>query len=239
MADDKQKPFLLESQDEAPPELPKVRSLLADILESTKADSEAETEMLAASLRSRQDAERKALEDAERKKAEEARRRVDEERLRLEETRRQFEIRKAQKEAEALAAANPQPAPVSVIQPKKKSKAPIFVAVGIVLVAGAGVIGWQMMPQGEPVSFAATQSLQTARPGALSTTAVSFGSQTVTADGTAYPADRIVASIVPRTYKVPPPEPKVRVSTGPTKPRGPQIQIRTGIFGGPGGTIRR
>jgi hypothetical protein len=242
-----------DTPDELPPEPPpKTRSVLMDILDRAKSDTEAETGRLMEGLKAREEAERLAREDEERKRAEEARKRVEEERRKREDALKEYEARK-QREAEEKARAAMPPPPVAATveqpKPKPKSKAPLFVALGVAVAAGGFAAWWFSVPHGEPVAFALERAPDTARPGAFQTEPVPYGAKTVGADAAPMAPERVVAIHAPEKYQAAPPvaangEPKrgggkKRGGAAKTESEGLGIKIQTGILGGGKGKIIR
>lgn len=224
--------------DDAPPEPPKVRSLLMDILERTRIEAEAETTELIAGLHAREENEKRAREEEEKRKAAEARRRVDEERRAREAALRAYEEDKQRKEMEVQAAAYAAAHPVvaQAAPPPKKSRAPMFTGIGVA--AAVIVVGgiWALVPKGEPVAFVAERTLDQAKAGTMLASLVPYGPSTLDSGIQAVPADRVVAARTPARWEPPPPpdEPKKTGSRGVAKSekKGMQINIQMGILGG-------
>lgn len=220
--------------EELPPEPPKARSVLMDILERAKEDTESETANLLKSLREREEEERRRREEEERRKAEEARRRVEEERRKREAALREFEERRARKEAEAKAAAEAAQAPVVAQAPAKKSRAGLWGTVAIAGVAIVAAVVWAVIPKGEPVSFPSARLIEVAKPGQFVTTPAAMGPAAEAVADQPIPPERLVLAVAPRKYEPKPPKPQgngKRVSA-PREAPTPQIRIQTGILGG-------
>ncbi len=220
--------------DEVPPEPPKARSVLMDILERAKKETESETARLMDSIREREEEERRKREEDERRKAEEARRRVEEERRKREAALREFEERHARKEAEAKAAAEAAKVPTVAQAPVKKSRAGLWAGVGVAGVAAAAVVVWLVVPKGEPVAFPSVRLVEVAKPGRFVTTPAVVGPGAEAFAGEPIPPERLVLAVTPRKYEPKPPKPagNGRRVTAPREPAAPQIRIQTGILGG-------
>ena len=238
--------------DDLPPEPPKARSVLMDILERAKVDTEAETGRLLNDLRIRGEAEQRAREEEERKKAAEGRVRVEEERRRREDALKEYEARKAREadekvRAAAAAAAPVQPVVVVAPPPKPRSKAPIFVTL-VVLAVGGGFAGWWVsVPHSDPVVFGLDHTPGTAVAGAFHTNPVPFGVASLGAETAVLVPERVIAMHTPAKYELAP----VVVENGhrgghkgggvkpaqPSDSPGIKIDIRTGILGGKKGAI--
>jgi hypothetical protein len=220
--------------DELPPDVPKARSVLMDLLEQARVESETETARLMETMKSREEDERRKAGDEEVRKAAEARARVDEERRKREEAIRSYEERKKKKEEAAKVAADG-PAVVSAARPEEKpsSKVGVFVGIFAALLIVGGLAAWVLMPRHEPPSMALDRPVDMARPGSVISTPIPYGPVTVASIGEAVPAEQVVAVLVPEKYEVAPPEPRApAVRRGaPAKPK-PLINIQTGIFGG-------
>ncbi len=220
--------------EELPPEPPKARSVLLDILERAKEDTESETARLMESIRAREEEERRKREEEERRKAEEARRRVEEERRKREVALREFEERRARKEAEAKAAAEAAKAATVAQAPVKKSRAGLWAGVGVGGVAVAAVVVWLVLPKGEPVAFPSARLVEVAKPGQFVTTPAVFGPAAEASTDQPIPPERLVLAVVPRKHepKTPKPAGNGKRVTAPREERTPRIQIQTGILGG-------
>lgn len=229
--------------DDVPPEPPpKSKTVLLDILERARTETELETEHLMESLKAREEEERRAREEEERRLAEEARKRVEEEKRRREEAIREYEARKAReeaarREAEARALASPQ---IPTVVEKPKSKAPLF-AIGAVVIIAVGVGVWFLStPRGEPVAFTLEKTHVTASAGVFDTTPLPFGPAALAAEASPMPPERVVTLHAPAPYEPPKPvQAKVpKKSNGQPKQEGLGIKIQTGIFGGKGKIIK-
>lgn len=220
--------------EEVPPEPPKARTVLMDILERTKEDAESERADLVKYLREREEEERREREEKERRKAEEARRLVEEERRKREAALREFEERRLRKEAEARAAAEAAKAQTQAQVPQKKSRAGSWVGVGVVGLGILAVIGWLLFPKGEPVAFPITRLVEIAKPGQFVTAPAALGPAAEASHAPSIPPERLILAVTPRKYEPKPP----KVGRGGTQPAGPreaptpQIKIQTGILGG-------
>lgn len=220
--------------EELPPEPPKARSVLLDILERAKEDTESETARLMESIREREEAERRKREEEERRKAEEARRLVEEERRKREAALREFEERRARKEAEAKAAAEAAKVPTVAQAPATRSRAGLWTGVGAAGVAVAAVVVWLVLPKGEPVAFPSARLVEVAKPGQFVTTPTAFGPATEVSTDHPIPPERLVLAVVPRKYEPKPPKPagNGRRVAAPREEATPHIRIQTGILGG-------
>lgn len=219
--------------DEMPPEPPKARSVLMDILDRAKDDTEAETAKLMSSLREREEEEKQRVLQEEKKKAEESRVKVEVERRKREAALKEYELRKVREAEEARMQAELQKEADHPPQAEKFS-APLYAAVtlGLIAVIGAGV--WFIMPGEKPVSFRLGTPIATARPGAFQVEGVPFGPSTVGLGGQVIPPNKLVMVMKPRKYEAAAPKAK-RVRKGPRKSMGastPRIRIQTGILGG-------
>ncbi|MBM4395468.1 MAG: hypothetical protein FJ087_07235 [Deltaproteobacteria bacterium] len=229
--------------DEMPPEPPKARSVLSDILARAAADTEAETRRLQDEIRVREERERAARDEEERKKREESRARVEAERQQRLQQIEEYERRKKDEEEARAAAARPasvRTADISVVPPKK-SRAPMYAGIAVAVAAIAAAGTWMAIPKGEPVTFVLERSPVTAKAGAMQTAPVPFGAATVEAAHSAVSPDRVVAVTTPAKYQAAPPEPKVVAVKGPRKgpeERGPQIKIGPSIFGTKGKIVK-
>ncbi len=220
--------------DEVPPEPPKARSVLMDILERAREDTASETARLMDSLREREEEERRRREEEERRKAEEARRLVEEERRKREAALREFEERRARKEAEAKAAAEAAKAPTQAQASVQKSRSGLWVAIGVAGVAVAAVVAWLIVPRGEPVAFPSGRLVEVARPGQFVTTPAVIGPAALATTEEPIPPERLVLAVTPRKYEPKPPKPagQGRRVAVPREEVTPRIQIQTGILGG-------
>ncbi len=220
--------------EEVPPEPPKARSVLMDILERAKQDTESETARLMESIREREEDERRKREEEERRRAEDARRRVEEERRKREAALREFEERRARKEAEAKAAAEAAKAPTAAQAPVTKSRTGLWAGVGVAGVAVAAVVTYLVFPKGEPVAFPSGRLVEVARPGQFVTTPAVIGPGAEATSDQPMPPERLVLAVVPRKYEPEPPKPAVtgRRRGAPREETTPQIRIQTGILGG-------
>lgn len=220
--------------DEVPPEPPRARSVLMDILERAKEDTESETARLMESIREREEDVRRKREEEERRKAEDARRLVEEERRKREAALREFEERRARREAEAKAAAEAAKVPTVAQAPVKKSRAGLWAGVGTAGVAAAVVVVWLLFPKGEPVAFPSARLVEIAKPGQFVTTPAVVGPRAEASADQPIPPERLVLAVVPRKHEPKPPKPagNGRRVTAPREETTPQIRIQTGILGG-------
>lgn len=220
--------------EEMPPEPPKARSVLMDILERAREDTQSETATLMKSLREREEEERRKREEEERRKAEEARRRVEEERRKREAALREFEERRARKEAEEKAAAEAAKAPTVAQAPVKRSRAGLWGGIGAAAVVAVVVVGWLVYPRGEPMAFPNARLVEVAKPGRFVTTPSAIGPAAEATADQPIPPERLVLAVVPRKYEPKPPTPagNSKRVTAPREAPTPQIRIQTGILGG-------
>lgn len=218
--------------EDMPPEPPKARSVLMDILDRAKDDTEAETAKLMSSLREREEEEKQRTLDEEKKKAEESRLKVEAERQKREAALKEYELRKAREAEEERMQAELQKEAEHPPQ-EEKSRAPLYAAVAVVLIAAVGAGVWLLMPKEPPVTFRLGAPMATARPGAFQAEAVPFGPATVVLGGQVIPPNKLVMVMKPRKYEAPAPKPKrVRKPSKKTGPATPRIRIQTGILGG-------
>lgn len=210
---------------------PKGRSVLMDILDRAKTETENETERLMASIREREDEARRQREEDEARKAAEARARVEAEKRKLEDSLRQYENRKQKKEEEARAKAAPV-VPVMVQAPPPPSHTGRWVAIAGVAIAAVAAGAFFLIPRGEPVVFGLDKAVETARPGAMQLTAMPVGAKTLVWDGPALSPEKVVAMAAPAKYEVAPPQPAVKRNGAAPKKEEPLIKIETGLFGG-------
>ena len=226
--------------DEVPPEPPKARSVLSDILSRTALEVEAENRRLQEEIQRRMEEERLEQERKEQEARAAAQAAIEaarQERLRQIE---EYERRKREEEEARKAKENPAAVVVQAPAPARRSRAPIFIAVGVVLVAAIGGGIYATLPKGEPVVFALEKTPVTAQPGTMQTAPVPFGPATVEADMREVPPERVVAFTSPGKYQAPPPQPKVArapVRKAP-EPTGPKIKIGPSIFGTKGKVVK-
>ncbi len=224
------------SPEELPPDVPRARNVLLDILERNRAQIEDESARLMDDIKARDDDERLRREEEERQKAAELRTRVDEERRRREEAEQAYEDRKARKAIEAEAKARPVATVVGAALPvpEKKRGLGLFIGLVVILLAGGGVAGYLLMPQASLPTMDLERPLDTARPGSVVATPLPYG-PTAIADAGRVPAPEVlVARIAVQKYEPPAPEPvapKARRRSAPSKPK-PLIDIQEGILGG-------
>ncbi|NOZ01288.1 MAG: hypothetical protein GXP54_05295 [Deltaproteobacteria bacterium] len=220
--------------EELPPEPPKSKSVLMDILDRARDDTEAETAKLMSSLKAKEDEEKRRRLEEENKKAEESRKRVEEERRKREAALKEYELRKAREaeeermRVEMAKESNPQAQP-------EKSRTPMYAVAAVLalVVVGAGI--WFLAPRGEPVVFRLDRPLATAKPGVMSNKPVPFGPASVAPPvGEVVPPDKLVMMVRPRKYEPPAPRPKTNTHKkgGKGKKAKPRIKINTGILGG-------
>lgn len=233
MADHRDVPPPAPVGDDMPPPPPKARSVLMDILERTRDETETETARLMQSMRAKEDAEKHRVEEDEQRKAAEARVRVEEERRKREEALREYEERKRRKEAEAQVKAQVAQEVVEAVKaPPPKSRAPVFAGVAVVAVV-IGILAFFLVPRGTPAVMALDKPLDTARPGMVLATPVPFGAKSMEQVSSAPNPEKVVAVMVPAAYKAPAPV-AVRRGNGnaaAAKPK-PLINLTTGILGG-------
>lgn len=218
---------------ELPPEPPKSKSVLMDILERAKQDTENETAKLRSSLREREQEEKQRKLEEEQIRAKESRQRVEEERKKREAALQEYENRKAREaEDERMRIAMEDEA--ARPQQPEKSRTPQFVALAAVLVAAVGVGAWFLFPKGEPEFFRLDQPAAKAKPGLFERQAVPFGPATLVASSGVIPPNKLVMVMKPRKYEAAAPKPKrVRKSVkSSNKTSTPRIRIQTGILGG-------
>ena len=217
--------------EELPPDVPKARNVLMDFLERSRAEIEDEGARLMEKLKAKEEEERQRREEEEAAKAAELRAIVEEERRAREEAERAYEQRKERKarEAEQKAAAA-KVVTVAVPEPKK-SKVGIFVTLGIVLVAGAAVAVFFLMPRAEAVSMALDRPFDTARPGTVLATPLPYGPKAIPDAGKPWDPELLVATFQVANYEAPEPAPVVRKTTRSSSPK-PLVNIKSGILGG-------
>lgn len=217
--------------EELPPDVPKARNVLMDFLERSRAEIEDEGARLMEKLKAKEEEERQRREEEEAAKAAELRAIVEEERRAREEAERAYEQRKERKarEAEQKAAAA-KVVTVAVPEPKK-SKVGIFVTLGIVLVAGAAVAVFFLMPRAEAVSMTLDRPFDTARPGTVLATPLPYGPKAIPDAGKPWDPELLVARFQVAKYEAPEPAPVVRKTTRSSSPK-PLVNIKSGILGG-------
>ena len=217
--------------EELPPDVPKARNVLRVFLEWSRAEIEDEGARLMEKLKAKEEEERQRREEEEAAKAAELRAIVEEERRAREEAERAYEQRKERKarEAEQKAAAA-KVVTVAVPEPKK-SKVGIFVTLGIVLVAGAAVAVFFLMPRAEAVSMALDRPFDTARPGTVLATPLPYGPKAIADAGKPWDPELLVARFQVAKYEAPEPAPVVRKTTRSSSPK-PLVNIKSGILGG-------
>ncbi len=217
--------------DDMPPPPPKARSVLMDILDRTRDETETETNRLMQTMRAREDAEKHRVEEDEQRKAAEARVRVEGERRKREDALRDYEDRKRRKEEDAQVKVQVQQEAVEAAKaPPPKSKAPVYAGVAISLVV-IGALAFFLVPRGTPAVMALDKPLETARPGLVVTTSVPFGARSMQEVSTAPNPEKVVAVLQPAMYKAPAPVAVHKGNGGAAKPK-PLLNLTTGILGG-------
>ncbi|HQC43668.1 MAG TPA: hypothetical protein PLC97_00355 [Myxococcota bacterium] len=218
--------------EELPPDVPKARNVLMDFLERSRAEIEDEGARLMEKLKAKEEEERQRREEEEAAKAAELRAIVEEERRAREEAERAYEQRKERKarEAEQKAAAARVVTTVAAPEPKK-SKVGIFVTLGIVLVAGAAVAVFFLMPKPVPVTMTLDRPFDTARPGTVLATPLPYGPKAIADAGKPWDPELLVARFQVAKYEAPEPAPVVRKTTRSSSPK-PLVNIKSGILGG-------
>lgn len=231
MADQHDVPPPPGSGDDMPPPPPKARSVLMDILDRTRDETETETNRLMQSMRAKEDADKHRVEADEQRKAAEARGRVEEERRKREDALRDYEERKRRKVADAeVKVAVQQEAIEAAKAPPPKSKAPAYVGAAIALVA-IGALVFFLVPRGTPAVMALDKPLETARPGLVVATPVPFGAKSLEQVSTAPNPEKVVAVMQPSPYKAPAPVVVHKGNGVAAKPK-PLLNLTSGILGG-------
>jgi len=216
---------------ELPPEPPKSRSVLLDILEKTRDDSEAETAKLMSSLHQREEDNQRRIEEENRKKAEESRKKIEEERGKREAAIREYELRKARKADEERERAEAEKAADKAEEPLK-SRFPLYAAVTVVLLAAIGAGAWTLIPRGKPAVFTMGMPLDAARPGMYQVKPVEFGPSTIVFSGGVMSPDKLVVAMKPKKYQASPPKPVYKSRKTTVVKEKTKIRIQTGILGG-------
>lgn len=217
-----------------PPAVPKARSVLMDILDRAKTETESETANLMASLKEREEADRRAREADEQRRAAEARVRVEEEKRKREEALREYEQRKARVEEEKRKPVQ-RVAEISIQAAPPPSNAGRWMGIAAAVIVVGGAAAWFLVPRGDMAVFGLDKAVETAKPGTMQSTAVPVGPKTLTWEGNALPPERVVAMAAPGRYEVSAPRP----ANGGRRPavvkkEDPLVKIETGSLFGTG-----
>lgn len=231
MIDDNDVPKVPTTVEDMPPPPPKARSVLMDILDRARDESENETARLMQSMKAKESADRHRVEEEEQQKAAEARGRVEVERRKREDAMREYEERKVRKEVEAAAKVQQAQEVVTVVKaPPPKSKAPVYFGVAAAVVVIAALIFF-LVPRGTPATMVLDRPLDTARPGMVLSTPVPFGAKSMEQVSGAPNPEKVVAVMRPAPYKASAPVAVRKGNGGAAKPK-PLLNLTSGILGG-------